>query len=80
VSIFHMTFFLGGAFGATMITSVIDYRTTASNALNLLHRGGGVEFSDAFLVPLTICGIALVLSLILHVPKPWEAGPAERAE
>jgi MFS transporter, DHA2 family, metal-tetracycline-proton antiporter len=79
VSIFHMTFFLGGAFGATMITSVIDYRTTASNALNLLHRGDGVEFSDAFLVPLTICGIALVLSLILHVPKPWEAGPDERA-
>jgi MFS transporter, DHA2 family, metal-tetracycline-proton antiporter len=78
VSIFHMTFFLGGAFGATMITSVIDYRTTAANALNVLHSGNGVEFSDAFLVPLTICGIALVLSILLHVPKPWEAGRAER--
>jgi MFS transporter, DHA2 family, metal-tetracycline-proton antiporter len=80
VSIFHMTFFLGGAFGAAMITSVIDYRTTASNALNLLHDGGGVAFSDAFLVPLTICGIALVLSLLLRIPKPWEAGQAERGE
>jgi MFS transporter, DHA2 family, metal-tetracycline-proton antiporter len=80
VSIFHMTFFLGGAFGATMITSVIDYRTTSDNALNLLHSGAGVEFSDAFLVPLTICGIALVLSLLLYVPKPWDVGRAERGE
>jgi MFS transporter, DHA2 family, metal-tetracycline-proton antiporter len=80
VSIFHMTFFLGGAFGATMITSVIDYRTTSSNALNILHSGGGVEFSDAFLVPLTICGIALILAMIIHIPKPWEVGAAERGE
>lgn len=78
VSIFHMTFFLGGAFGATMITSVIDFRTNAANALNPFHQGTGVAFSDAFLVPLTICGIALVLSLLLYVPKPWEAGSAER--
>jgi MFS transporter, DHA2 family, metal-tetracycline-proton antiporter len=80
VSIFHMTFFLGGAFGATMITSVIDYRTTSENALNLFHTGSGVEFSDAFLVPLAICGVALILSILLRVPKPWEAGPAERGE
>ncbi len=80
VSIFHMTFFLGGAFGATMITSVIDYRTNASDALNVLHRGTGVEFSDAFLVPLTICGIALVFSLLIRIPKPWEVGAAERGE
>jgi MFS transporter, DHA2 family, metal-tetracycline-proton antiporter len=77
VSIFHMTFFLGGAFGATMITSVIDFRTNAGNALNVLHQGNGVEFSDAFLVPLTICGIAFVLSLLLRVPKPWEVAEAE---
>jgi MFS transporter, DHA2 family, metal-tetracycline-proton antiporter len=80
VSIFHMMFFLGGAFGATMITSVIDYRTNSDQALNPFHSGNGVEFSDAFLVPLTICGIALVFSLLLRVPKPWEAGPAERGE
>lgn len=79
VSIFHMTFFLGGAFGATMITSVIDYRAEAVNALNPLHSGNGVAYSDAFLVPLTICGIALLLSTRLAVPKPWEAGQAERA-
>lgn len=78
VSIFHMTFFLGGAFGATLITSVIDFRTSASNALNPLHSGGGVEFSDAFLVPLVICGVALALSARLWIPKPWEAGQAER--
>jgi MFS transporter, DHA2 family, metal-tetracycline-proton antiporter len=78
VSIFHMTFFLGGAFGATMITSVIDYRTNSSNALNLLHTGDGVAFSDAFLVPMTICGIALVLSILLRIPKPWEVGEVER--
>ena len=80
VSIFHMTFFLGGAFGAALITSVIDFRTTSTNALNVFHAGGGVEFSDAFLVPLTICGIALVLSILLRVPKPWEVGAAERGE
>jgi MFS transporter, DHA2 family, metal-tetracycline-proton antiporter len=79
VAVFHMTFFLGGAFGATMITSVIDYRENAASALNVLHSGAGVEFSDAFLVPLTICGIALVLAMSLHVPKPWEAGAAERS-
>lgn len=80
ISIFHMTFFLGGAFGATMITSVIDYRTSSQNALNLLHSGTGVEFSDAFLVPLTICGIALVLSMLIRIPKPWDVGAAERAD
>ncbi|MEX2426316.1 MAG: MFS transporter [Thermomicrobiaceae bacterium] len=79
ISIFHMTFFLGGAFGATMITSVIDYRTGASSAINLLHSGAGVAFSDAFLVPMTICGVALVLSILLRIPKPWEVGEAERA-
>jgi hypothetical protein len=65
-------FLLGGAFGTTMITSVIDFREGAGNALNLLHSGAGVEFSDAFLVPLTICGIPLVLTLIPYVPKPSE--------
>jgi MFS transporter, DHA2 family, metal-tetracycline-proton antiporter len=78
VSIFHMTFFLGGAFGATMITSVIDYRTSATNALNPLHSGTGIEFSDAFLVPTIICGIALLLSLWIKIPKPWEVGRAAR--
>lgn len=79
VSVFHMTFFLGGAFGATLITTVIDFRASASNALNLLHTGDGSNFSDAFLVPLVISGTALVLSLIIHIPKPWEAGAAERS-
>jgi MFS transporter, DHA2 family, metal-tetracycline-proton antiporter len=80
VSIFHMTFFLGGAFGATLITTVIDFRESSSNALNLFHSGDGVNFSDAFLVPLTICGIALVLSMIIRIPKPWEVGAAERGD
>lgn len=80
VSIFHMTFFLGGAFGATLITTVIDFRASSSNALNVLHSGDGANFSDAFLVPLAISGVALLLSMLIHIPKPWDVGAAERAE
>jgi MFS transporter, DHA2 family, metal-tetracycline-proton antiporter len=72
VSLYHMTFFLGGAFGATLITSMIDFRLGAEQALNLFHSGAGVEFSDAFLVPTVISAAALILTFIVRVPKPWE--------
>jgi MFS transporter, DHA2 family, metal-tetracycline-proton antiporter len=78
ISLYHMTFFLGGAFGATLITSMIDFRLGADQALNLLHSGVGVEFSDAFLVPVVICGIAFVLTFLLRVPKPWEVDAPQR--
>ena len=70
-SINAMLFFLGGSFGTTMVTAVVAARGQASDALNPLHAGPGVAFSDAFLL-LTI-PLLVALALSAAVPRTAEA-------
>ena len=57
-----MLFFLGGSFGATLTTAVVGARVGAADAVNPLHTGLAVGFSDAFLLALLPLGVALALS------------------
>ena len=61
-----MLFFLGGSLGATLTTAVLTVRAEAADALNLIHSGSGVPFSDAFL--LLMVPVALGLTLTGWVP------------
>lgn len=61
-SMTNMLFFLGGSLGATLTTSVLSVRTGAVDALNLVHDGEGVGFSDAFLLLMLPVILAFFLS------------------
>jgi MFS transporter, DHA2 family, metal-tetracycline-proton antiporter len=73
-SITNMLFFLGGSLGATLTTSVLTVRNAADDALNLVHDGAGVAFSDAFLLLM----IPVILAFILSPAVPGRIEP-ERA-
>lgn len=57
-----MLFFLGGSLGATLMTAVLTVRADAADAINLLHSGAGVAFSDAFLLLMVPAMIGLALT------------------
>ena len=57
-----MLFFLGGSLGATLTTAVLTIRADATSALNLLHTGPRVPFSDAFLLLMLPAAIGLTLT------------------
>ena len=75
----NMLFFLGGSLGETLTTAMLSARAAATDAINLLHDGAGVGFSDAFL--LLMVPVILALALTAAVPgrvgrEPLEATPA----
>ncbi|MDP8924848.1 MAG: MFS transporter [Chloroflexota bacterium] len=72
-----MLFFLGGSFGATLTTAVVGARAGAADALNPLHGGAGVGFSDAFL--LALVPLLLALSLSGAVPSRPPSGAREES-
>ena len=61
-SIANMLFFLGGSLGATLTTAILSARAAATDAVNLIHDGAGVGFSDAFLLLMLPVLLALALS------------------
>ena len=67
LSINTMLLFIGGSFGIALLTVIVITRQGLTSALNPLHIGQGVEFSDAFLI-LAIPVIAL-MALSLAIPR-----------
>jgi EmrB/QacA subfamily drug resistance transporter len=61
-SITNMLFFLGGSLGATLTTAILSARASATDAVNVVHDGAGVGFSDAFLLLMLPVLLALILS------------------
>lgn len=74
-SIASMLFFLGGGIGATFTTAVLSLRGNATDALNVVHAGAGVGFSDAFLLLM----LPVLLALTLTSLVPGRALPASDA-
>lgn len=77
-SITNMLFFLGGSLGATLTTAVLSVRVGAADALNLIHNGGGVGFSDAFLLLMVPVGLAFLLTAAVPGRSEPEPQPAPR--
>ena len=65
-SITNMLFFLGGSLGATLTTAILSARASATDAVNLMHDGAGVGFSDAFL----LLTLPLILAFALSAAVP----------
>ncbi len=71
LSLNAMVFFVGGSFGTAMMVGVSTLQGGNVEAVNPLHSGVGVGFSDGFLLlilPAVVCG---ALSVLL---PPHEAG------
>jgi DHA2 family metal-tetracycline-proton antiporter-like MFS transporter len=77
LSINSMLFFAGGSFGIALLTAIVITRSGDSvSALNPLHSGQGVGFSDAFL--LMAIPVIITMALSLGLPhKMREPAPAE---
>src|SRR5690606_8410148 len=72
IGLFNMFFFLGGAFGATISTTILEARLHVTDAINPLHSGAGAGFSDAMLASVVCAFIALVLIWRVRVPRPGQ--------
>lgn len=72
VGLVHMLFLLGGSFGVTLMTAIIDARSGIESSVNILHTGAGATFADTFLLGCLTSGSALLLAFIVRVPKPAE--------
>jgi MFS transporter, DHA2 family, metal-tetracycline-proton antiporter len=70
VGLIHMLFLLGGSFGVTLMTAIIDARTGIESSINVFHSGSGATFADTFLLGCLTSGTALVVAFIVRVPKP----------
>ena len=72
-----MLLFAGGSFGVALMTTIVITRGGDSiSALNPLHSGQGVGFSDAFLV----MAIPLILTIALSLAIPRKARESEQPE
>lgn len=75
-----MLFFLGGSLGATAATAIVGARVGALDAVNPLHTGAAIGFSDAFLLSVLPLVIALALSGAIPGPQPRPGGPQGRPD
>ena len=72
LSINTMLLFTGGSFGTALLTAIVIIRSrTLASALNPLHSGQGVGFSDAFLI--FAISMLLTITLSLALPKKAQA-------
>lgn len=69
LSINSMFFFLGGGFGTALLSAVLTARDEAANAINPLHTGRAVAYSDTFL----LLTLPLLAALLLSIALPHRA-------
>jgi MFS family permease len=72
IGLVHMLFLMGGSFGVTLMTAILDARAGITNSINVLHSGAGPAFADTFLLGCLTSAAALLLSTFVKVPKPGE--------
>ena len=75
LSLNSMMFFVGGSFGTTLFSAIVNRTDQAAASLNPLHGVPGVGFSNAFLALAVPISMAFALSTLLGraVAQPSEA-------
>ena len=69
LSVNTMLLFAGGSFGTALLTAIVIARGTLASALNPLHSGQGVGFSDAFF----LFAISMLLTMAMSLALPQKA-------